>query len=302
MKYKIIFGFLAVLLALNLQPIKKPDPESYRGKRVIVTGASQNIGEQIVYEYCERGAKLVITARRKNKLKEVQSKCLELGAMSCDIYPLDMSHLDEIPTFVNKAAGLMGGIDILVLNHIMRTLMLEWTNSKENLSYLDQSIKVNYLSYVHISSYADEYLSTSNGQLVFVSSLAGSIKTLNTTAYGATKAGLNRFYDNMRYEMLSRGQKDQYSITCCMLGLIDTSSDYSSQRKVAVKAYPVKKTAEEIIEAGMLRQREVFIPKFTKSLHLVQRFLQYEVFDSILLKFTYGIETDNLPYIFKLIL
>ena len=52
----------------------------------------------------------------------------------------------------------------------------------------------------------------------------------------------------------------------------------------------------------MLRQREVFIPKFTKSLHLVQRFLQYEVFDSILLKFTYGIETDNLPYIFKLIL
>ena len=26
MKYKIIFGFLAVLLALNLQPIKKPDP------------------------------------------------------------------------------------------------------------------------------------------------------------------------------------------------------------------------------------------------------------------------------------
>ena len=38
---------------------------------MIVTGASQNIGEQIVYEYCERGAKLVITARRKNKLKEV---------------------------------------------------------------------------------------------------------------------------------------------------------------------------------------------------------------------------------------
>ena len=33
---------------------------------------------------------------------------MELGAMSCDIYPLDMSHLDEIPTFVNKAAGLMG--------------------------------------------------------------------------------------------------------------------------------------------------------------------------------------------------
>ena len=38
---------------------------------MIVTGASQNIGEQIVYEYCERGDKLVITARRKNKLQNV---------------------------------------------------------------------------------------------------------------------------------------------------------------------------------------------------------------------------------------
>ena len=50
-----------------------PYLESYHGKRVIVTGASQNIGEQIVYEYCERGAKLFITARRKNKLQEVFS-------------------------------------------------------------------------------------------------------------------------------------------------------------------------------------------------------------------------------------
>ena len=41
--------------------------ESFCGKRVIVTGASQNIGEQNVNGYCERGAKLNITARRKNK-------------------------------------------------------------------------------------------------------------------------------------------------------------------------------------------------------------------------------------------
>jgi len=302
MKYKLIVGVLAIFLALKMRADKKPDLESYHGKRVIVTGASQNIGEQIVYEYCERGAKLFITARRKNKLQEVQNKCMELGALSCEIYPLDMSQLEEIPKFIKKAVDSMGGIDILVLNHIMRTLTLEWTNSKENLNYLDQSIRVNYLSYVHLSSYADEYLSTSNGQLVFVSSLAGSIKTVNMTAYGATKAALNRFYDNLRYEMLYSGRNDQYTITCCMLGLIDTSSDYSRQRKVTVKAYPVQKTAEEIIEAGMMRQREVFIPKFTKTFHLIQRFLQYKVFDSILLKFTYGIDTENLPYIFKLIL
>lgn len=45
--------------------------ESVRGARVLVTGASMGIGEQMAYHYARLGAQLVITARRENALQKV---------------------------------------------------------------------------------------------------------------------------------------------------------------------------------------------------------------------------------------
>lgn len=45
--------------------------ESVRGKRVIVTGASTGIGEQLAYQFARHGADVIVTARREAVLKEV---------------------------------------------------------------------------------------------------------------------------------------------------------------------------------------------------------------------------------------
>lgn len=42
-----------------------------RGKRVLVTGASTGIGEQLAYQYAGMGAKVMVTARREDALKKV---------------------------------------------------------------------------------------------------------------------------------------------------------------------------------------------------------------------------------------
>ncbi|KAL4608069.1 hydroxysteroid 11-beta-dehydrogenase 1-like protein [Arapaima gigas] len=47
------------------------NPESLRGARVLVTGASAGIGEQLAYHYARHGAQLVVTARREKVLQEV---------------------------------------------------------------------------------------------------------------------------------------------------------------------------------------------------------------------------------------
>lgn len=46
-------------------------PDSVKGKRVFITGASTGIGEQLAYHYARLGADIVITARRENRLKQV---------------------------------------------------------------------------------------------------------------------------------------------------------------------------------------------------------------------------------------
>ena len=46
--------------------------DAVKGKRVLVTGASTGIGEQLAYHYARLGADVVVTARRENRLKEVR--------------------------------------------------------------------------------------------------------------------------------------------------------------------------------------------------------------------------------------
>jgi len=277
--------FFSRYLHYFLQDIK---PELIEGKKVIITGASQNIGEQLAYEFCKLKAHVFLTSRRASVLEKVKHECLKLGALSCDYETADMSDLSQAKKVIEKSIQFLGGIDFLVLNHIMRTLTLEWTNSEENLRYLDESIKVNYLSYIHLSSAAHQYLTKSSGHLVVVSSMAGELDTLNTTAYGATKAALNRFYDNYRLEMFAHN-RENYSITNCLLGLIATKSDYSKTRKLKVSAYPINDTAVEIIKAATWRLEEVYIPSFGKLVRYLRFFVPNRLFQTIFLKFTYNI-------------
>ncbi|XP_043933066.1 corticosteroid 11-beta-dehydrogenase isozyme 1 isoform X2 [Protopterus annectens] len=60
----------------------KFEPEMLNGKRVIVTGASSGIGEQMAYHLAQMKSHVFITARREERLKQVVAKCLELGAAS----------------------------------------------------------------------------------------------------------------------------------------------------------------------------------------------------------------------------
>lgn len=48
--------------------------ESLRGARVLVTGASTGIGEQLAYHYARFGAQIVITARREKVLQQVSER------------------------------------------------------------------------------------------------------------------------------------------------------------------------------------------------------------------------------------
>ena len=45
--------------------------EKVKGRRVLITGGSQNIGEELAYQFSKLGAQVVVTARRESELKKV---------------------------------------------------------------------------------------------------------------------------------------------------------------------------------------------------------------------------------------
>ncbi|NXR11623.1 DHI1L protein, partial [Semnornis frantzii] len=230
--------------------------ESLVGARVLLTGASAGIGEQMAYHYARFGAALVLTARREAVLQKVMEKCLTLGAKKVFLIPADMSSPSEPQKVVQFAVQKLGGLDYLVLNHIGANRFQMWAGDVEFTRWLMQ---VNFFSYVALATAALPTLEKNNGSLVVVSSLAGKIATPFTTSYSATKFALDGFFGSLRHELMM--QKKNVSVTLCILGLIDTETAMESTRgKVHLSASPAPDAALAIVLGSAARLREVFYP------------------------------------------
>ena len=84
------------------------------GKVALITGASSGIGEALAVAFHQAGAKLILSARREDELKRVQTACGG-GPGSC-ILPMDVTNAAELSQKTQLALGMFNGIDILVLN------------------------------------------------------------------------------------------------------------------------------------------------------------------------------------------
>src|SRR6516225_7929081 len=89
---------------------------SFRGKIVFITGASAGIGAATARAFAAEGARLLLAARRAEKLAEVASKMLELGAAAVHWVELDVRDHRAVQQVVDNLPSEWSEIDILVNN------------------------------------------------------------------------------------------------------------------------------------------------------------------------------------------
>uniref|UniRef100_A0A3Q1EHP3 Hydroxysteroid (11-beta) dehydrogenase 1-like a n=1 Tax=Acanthochromis polyacanthus TaxID=80966 RepID=A0A3Q1EHP3_9TELE len=235
------------------------DAESLKGARVLVTGASTGIGEQMAYHYARFGAQIVITARREKVLQQVVEKCLSLGAQKALYIAADMSSESEPAQVVDFALEKLGGLDYLVLNHIGPSPFSMWTGDVDHTRWL---MNVNFFSYIQMAWRGLAALEQSRGSLVIVSSLLGKMASPFVAPYTSTKFALNGFFGSLQHELAMN--KSNVSLSICTLGLIDTDSAMEKVKGViSVPAYPASDAALNIIITGATRQLDLFYPWFT---------------------------------------
>lgn len=233
--------------------------ESLRGARVLVTGASTGIGEQVAYHYARFGAQIVITARREKVLSQVAEKCLSLGAQKAQYIAADMASESDPEKVVDFALEKLGGLDYVVLNHIGPSPFHTWEGDVEHTRWLMQ---VNFFSYIQMAWRALPSLEQNKGSLVIVSSLLGKMSSPFVAPYSSTKAALNGFFGALGHELALK--KSNVSVSICTLGLIDTDSAMEKVGGITnVPAYPAKDAAFSIVVTGATRQPELYYPWFT---------------------------------------
>src|SRR3954469_10209896 len=142
-----------------------------RGAVVVVTGASSGIGRETALALAEKGARLVLAARRAAELQETAADCRARGA-ECRTYPCDVADEKQVDALAKIAVETYGKIDGWVNNagiYAMGTL--QETPEKT----FRRVVNVNFFGVVHGTRSALPHLLRTKGVLVNVSSALGRV-------------------------------------------------------------------------------------------------------------------------------
>ncbi|MEJ2375405.1 MAG: SDR family oxidoreductase [Pseudolabrys sp.] len=179
-------------------------PGTLDGKVAIVTGASAGIGRAIACLFAAEGAKLVITARGRDRLDAVADGIAEAGGTVVAL-PGDVSEESHARTLVEEATGRFGGLDIAVNN----AAAIGPLGATPEIATLDWSatLDANLTSGFLAAKYqVPAMLARGAGSLIFVASFVGyTVAMPGVAAYAASKAGLIGLMKSLAVEFGPRG-------------------------------------------------------------------------------------------------
>jgi NADP-dependent 3-hydroxy acid dehydrogenase YdfG len=196
---------------------------SLKGKIVLITGASSGIGAATALAFADEGARLLLAARRTDKLAEVSAQALKRGAAAVHCFSLDVRHqravqnaIDELPAdwadieiLVNNA-GLSRGLDKLYMGVIG-----DW----------DEMIDTNVKGLLYVTrAVVPGMVVRACGHVVNLGSTAGELTYPRGAVYCASKAAERAINDGLRQDVLGTPLR----VTSVDPGMVET--DFSLVR------------------------------------------------------------------------
>lgn len=253
---------------------------SYKNKVVWLTGASSGIGEALTYELSKRGARVIISSRRKEELEKVKGNCDAAVQSNIKILPLDLAASDTLKLSVQAAIQAFGHVDVLINNGGISQRSLATETSLE----VDRRImEVNYFGTIGLTKYLlPHLLQRKGGNIAVISSLTGKFGTPYRSGYAAAKHALHGFFDSLRAELW----KNNIKVTLIAPGFIQTTISVSAltgdgtqlnkMDDAQQNGMPVKKAAKKIADAIAKEKNEVYIGgKETLGVHIKRFFPGY---------------------------
>ncbi|NRP19553.1 putative oxidoreductase [Ensifer adhaerens] len=170
--------------------------EGIRDKVVVITGASSGLGEATVRRLAREGARLVLGARRIDRLQALADE-LSLGRQSA--LQTDVTSFEEVTRLVDHAVTLYGRIDVMLNN---AGLMPHSPLERCKVDDWDRTIDVNLKGVLYgIGAALPHMKAQMGGHVINVSSVAGHKVGPGGAVYAATKHAVRVISEGLRQEV-----------------------------------------------------------------------------------------------------
>ena len=185
---------------------------SFDNKKIIITGATGGIGNELVKKFISLKGKVLATGTNIEKLEKLKKEYHDV-----EILKFDISKHSEIENFVEDASSKIKGLDILVNNAgiTIDNLSIRMKNEE-----WQKVIDINLSSTFFICKYGiKKLLKNKFGRIINITSIVGHTGNIGQANYTASKAGMVAMSKSLALEYA----KKNITINCVSPGFIQTA-------------------------------------------------------------------------------
>ncbi|WP_214860137.1 SDR family oxidoreductase [Exiguobacterium sp. s161] len=196
-------------------------------KVVIITGASSGIGEATAKELAKQGAKLVLAARRENRLQELVKAVEAEGAQA--VYQVtDVTDREQVDALAKLAKDKFGSVDVIVNNAGLMPLSHLHKNQQDEWNTM---VDVNIKGVLHgIGAVLPYMREQKSGHVINISSVAGHEVMPSSAVYSGTKFAVRAITEGLRKE---ESVENHIRATIISPGAVDTElKDHISDEEI----------------------------------------------------------------------
>ncbi|MAN29310.1 MULTISPECIES: SDR family oxidoreductase [Mesonia] len=210
--------------------------QNIKEKVVVITGASSGIGKSIALNLAAKGAKVVLAARREEKLKKIVENIIQDGGEASYVVA-DVQHRTDLAKLVSIALAEFGKLDVMINNAGISQLS---KIDELDVEGWEQMINVNLNGTLYgMAAAIPVFKKQKSGHIVNIISTAGLTITPTMGVYAGTKNAVRTISEAFRQE-----SDGSIRITGISPGFVDT--DFAENIKNDQMRTAILKSRDEI--------------------------------------------------------
>ena len=235
---------------------------NYKNKVVVITGASSGIGEASAIKFARKNAKVVLVARRKEKLLQVQKEISQYTDSTL-VCQCDVSNKSQVKEMTDTVLDTFGRIDILVNN---AGFVIYGKVSELTIEEIESQMETNYFGMIYCTkNFLSHMIEQGQGHIVNVASVGASLGVPGVASYCATKFAMLGFSEGLKHELSGTG----VDVTVVSPIMVDTPllanllENISMHSTIAILS--PEKVANTILKAANSSKLEIVVPTIARA-------------------------------------